>query len=878
MSRSSRIKNLFVSRSLAREIDEELESHIAEAIAHGRDPAEARRALGSMLRRREQSRDIRLMASLDSFRADVVFGWRQIRKRKVTSAAAILSLALALGAATSAFRLIDALLLRPLPVAHPGHLYVFAIQGFDPGNHFRVTETCEYPLFRQMRAGVRGDADLIAASWVERSELTYGSDQEIEKAYLQYISGWMFTDFGLVPSLGRLFTENDDLTPGTHPYAVLSYDYWTRRFGRDPSILGRTFRLDTHLYQIIGVAPRPFTGTEPGTIPDIFIPTMMHGGVQDDDWAWIRSFVQLKPGVNLASLRDRLQSVFESVQEERAKGFTGWPQKRLDNFLHQRVLIEPAASGVSQMRKDYRRALTVLAVLALLVLLITCANLANLLTAQAAVRAREMALRVSIGAGRSRLLRLMLAESALLTLLAAPAAGLFAAWAAPFVVARINPPEDAARLALSTDWRVLGFALLLAAGVTVLFGVAPALRASAIQPATALKGGDDPHGRRRLMHGLIALQTAFCCAVLFLAGLFATTLERLSHQPTGFVSDRLLAVEVVAPHPQRPVSWRQVAAHLSSLPGIADVALAAWPLLSGSMQGGFVAVQGAPASNVLSYSLRISPGWLATMKIPLLDGRDLRPGDTGPGVAIVNEAFAKAYFHGANPVGKSFDRTRRGGHFEIVGLAADARYQNLRDPVPPTLYEPMWFGAADEALSRATVLVRASMAHPLALGPLLRREVPRAWPEFRVSNIRTQQEINQAQTLRERLLALLAVFFAAVALLLAGIGLYGVLDYSVLQRRREIGIRMAIGASAGHIAYRITAEAFRMVLLGALAGLGVAMASVRYIRALLYAVRPAGVDALAPPACVILAAALLAALPAVIRAVRTDPAATLRGE
>jgi len=878
MSIWSRIVNLFRGERLSREIDEELQAHLAEAIAKGRDPAELQRAFGSALRVREQSRDLRLIPWLDSLRADAVFGWRQLRKRKVTSAAAVLSLALAMGAGTSAFRLIDALLLRPLPVAHPERLYAFAIQGFDPGGRFRVTESCEYPLFERMRAAAKGQAELIAASWVERTELTYASDQEMEHAYRQYVSGWMFDTFGMKPVLGRLFQESDDLTPGAHAYAVLSYDYWRRRFGRDPNVLGRTFRMGSHIYQIIGVAPERFSGTEPGTMTDIFIPTMMHGGVREDDWAWIRSFVALRPGIAPESVRDRLQPVFQVVQEERAKGFAGWPTSRLNNFLHQQVLVEPAASGISGMRKDYWRALMVLAALAGLVLLITCGNLANLLTAQAAARSREMALRVSIGAGRWRLVQLVLVESLLLALLAMPAAALLASWSAPLVVSRINPPDNPARLALPADWRVLGFGLALAVAVTILFGLVPALRASAVTPASTLKGGDNPHARRRWMRGLIAMQVAFCLAVLLLAGLFSATFERLSHQPLGFSADRLLAVETVAAPAQRPVYWDQLAAHMRSLPGVESVALAAWPLLSGNMQGGFVAVNGQPASNVLSYSLRVSPGWLNTMKIPLIDGRDLRPGDLGPGAAVVNEAFAQTYFHGEDPVGKLFERTRGGGRFEIVGLVRNAHYQDPREILPPTLYEPMWTGDPQEALSSATLLVRTSMANPLALATTIRREVPRAWPEFRVSNIRTQLEINRSQTVRERLLAMLALFFAGAALLLAGIGLYGVLDYSVLQRRREIGIRMAIGARPGDVAWRVVAEAVSMVLLGALAGLAIGGSSVRFIEALLYQVKLTDWDMLAIPTLTLLLATLAASLPAVLRAVRIDPAATLRSD
>ena len=877
MSLWSRIANVFRGDGLNREIDEELRAHIAEAIEHGRDPAEARKALGPALRLRDESRDIRVVQWLDAVRADAVFGWRQLMKSKVTSAAAILSLALAIGACTSAFRLIDALLLRPMPVAEPERLYAMFCRGIGPGGDLRTSDSNEYPQFRRMRAAVKDQAELIAVSWAERTDLTFASDQEIEKAYRQYVSGWLFDSFGLKPALGRLFTESDDLAPGAHPYAVLSFDYWTRRFGRDPKALGRTFRIGNVVFQIIGVAPEPFTGTEPGTITDIFIPTMMHAGVTHDDWGWIRTFVRLKPGVTREPVRDKLQAVFNAVQHERAKGFIGWPKRRLDSFLNQTVLVQPAAGGLSWMQTEYQRSLTILGVLVALVLVIACANVANLLTAQAAARAREMALRVAIGAGRRRLVQLVLVESALLALLATSLGGLFAWWSAPFVVARINPPDNPAQLILPADWRVLGFALALAVSVTFLFGLLPALRASDVMPASALKGGDDPHSRRRLMHALVAAQVAFCFLVLFVAGLFVATFDRLSNQPTGFSADRLLALETVAQPAQPTVFWDQVAEHLRMLPGVERVAMAGWPLLSGTGSNGFVAVNGAAPHEILAYFLNVSPGWLDTMKIPLLDGRDFRPGDTYPGAALVNEAFAKEYFEGQNPVGQSFQRTNVDRRLEIVGLVRDARYRNMREPITPTAYVPIRYPGEDLATD-ITFLVRTSGPNPLALASILRREIPRARSEFRVSNIRTQLEINQSNTIRERLLAMLALFFAAVALLLASIGLYGVLDYSVLQRRREIGIRMAIGAPAGDIARLVAADVLSMVLVGALTGLALGLASVRYIESLLYQVKATDLVMLALPPLAIFAAALLAALPAVIRAVRIDPVAMLRAE
>jgi hypothetical protein len=278
MSLWSRIANVFRGDLLNREIDEELESHIAEAVEEGRDPVEARRALGNAPRQREASHNVKVVAWLDSLRADVIFGLRQLKRNKVTSGAAILSLALAMGACISAFRLIDALLLRPLPVTEPGRLHVVSFNGFGLGGKPYTYDSCSYPMFRKWRATVKDGAELIAISSAEREDLTYGSDEQTEKAYLQYVSGWMFSSFGLQPAAGRLLTDSDDLEPGKQPYAVLSYDYWQRRFGGDPNVVGRTFRKGTDLYEIVGVAGKGFTGTEPGTVTDVFLPTMMQAG------------------------------------------------------------------------------------------------------------------------------------------------------------------------------------------------------------------------------------------------------------------------------------------------------------------------------------------------------------------------------------------------------------------------------------------------------------------------------------------------------------------------------------------------------------------------------------------------------------------------
>jgi predicted permease len=818
-------------------------------------------------------------------RADAVFGWRQIVKRKVSSAAAILSLALAIGSCTSAFRLIDALLLRPLPVAHADRLFDLNRHGIGSDGKPDSYDVWAHPAFDRMRAAARGQAELIAVSLAEHLDLNYSPSEEIEKAYVQYVSGWMFDSFGLRPSLGRLLSANDDVTKGAHPVAVVSYDYWTRRFGQDPAAVGRTFRMDERIYEIVGVGPESFTGTETGIVTGIFVPTMMNRAATAPDATWHRTLAILKPGIAIEPLRQKLAATSRAFEEERLKGIAGITRESIDRFLDQKLMLDPAAAGASGLQHDYRPALLSLGVLVALVLLIACANVANLMTAQAAARGREMALRVSIGAGRWRLIQLVLVESAWLAFLSAGVGALFAWWSAPFVVGMINRPDSPARLMLPADWRVLGFGVALTLVVTFLFGLVPALRASSIKPASALKGGSDlgsgPLSRRRLMNGLIAVQVAFCITVLFVAGLFAASFDRLAHSPMGFSAERVLTLDTTATPPQSQIYWEQVAERLRAVPGIENVAVARWALLGGYSSNNFISINGAPPTDVLAYFLNVSPGWLGAMKIPLIGGRDFLPTDTDPGTALVNETFVKTYFPGQNPLGQMFEKPRRHVSYRIIGVVRDAPYRKLREAALPVAYVPFRAVETTGALVNwtwATFIVRTTGANPMAMAAVLRDEVSKARGEFRVSDLRSQTDLVRAQTVRERLLAMLAMFFAGVALVLAGIGLYGVLDYSVLQRRREIGIRMAIGAQAGDVIRRVTAEVSGMVLAGAAVGLALGLGGVRYIEPLLYQVKANELNMLAIPALAVLVVALLAAVPPVIRAIRIDPVTMLRSE
>jgi len=823
---------------------------------------------------------------MDSLIQDIRYSLRQLRKHAGATIAAIITLALAAGACTSAFRLIDALFRRPLPIAEPDRLSVLQIHGISDGKP-DAWDSISYPLFRRMRNAVGQQAELLAVSYTDRTDLSFGAERESEKVHRQFVSGAMFPAFQLRPALGRLFTAADDSAPGARPYAVLSHDYWVARFGSDPHIIGRTFHLAGHTFEVIGVIEPPFTGTEPGTVTDVFLPMAIQdsGPLECDSCGWMRVLVMCKPGSSLDDIRASLQSTHTHFNQQRAESLKGiLPEQSLRDFIGERISLEPAASGVSDFQRDSRRPLLALALFAALVLLIACVNVANLMTIQAAARAREMALRLSIGASRFHLVRLTFIESCIIGALATVIGALFAQWSAPFVVSRINPPDNSARIALPADWRVFGFLLALTLIVILLFGLIPAVRASAIKPITALKGGDDPRSRHRILHGLIAVQVAFCILVMFVASLFIGTFERLTHEKIGFTPEGVLTLDATAKPPQSPLVWSEVADLLRNTPGVRSVALASWPLLSGTDSNRMVFVNGGPMSPDPVHFLNISSGWIDTMNVRVLAGRDFLATDKYPGTALVNEAFAKKYFPGENPVGKTFETSDDGGkhdRFEIVGLLGNTRYQNMREATFPVAYVP--FQAVKpsggwDPVDYGTFVVRTVGENSLALAPTLRQEILNQRPEFHLNRIRSQTEINHAQTVRERLLAMLALFFAVVALLLAGVGLYGVLRYSVIQRQREIAIRIAVGAQVPDIIRSVTADAFRMMLLGVVAGLSLGAFAVRSIESLLYEVKGTDALMLAIPSLTLFVAAALASTPALIQALRIDPAQMLRAE
>lgn len=892
MSWFSRLLNLFRRDHLDHDLEEELQFHLEakgeQLTAGGMTRSEAmeaaRRRLGNTVLLRESSRDIKLIPGLESIVQDVAFGLRLCRKNLVLSGAAVVSLSLAIGTCAAAFSLIDALILRPLPVSDPERLVLLT---YRPPGEIRESLSFNYPLFERLRDASRSQVQLFGMSDQSRRDAVFDdTDGQLEKVYGQWISGDAFGVLGVKPALGRLFTLADDQKPGRHPVAVLSYDFWSRRFAKNPAVLGRWLTIRDKQLQIIGVAEKGFTGVEPGIMTDVWAPNMMWDdrAISDAGTRWFRVWGRLQPGWTAEQARPVLQTVFTNFRREQAGMFpVDAPKDRIESFVNTLVYLRSAANGASGLREYFARALWVLAAIAFLVLLIACANVASLLVARAAARDREMALRISIGAGRGRLIQQVLIESAILSISSCALGALIAVIAAPQVVSMLSTSRSVIRLDLHPDWRLIGFLTGAGSLVTLLFGLAPAFRASSVSPNNALKSGSGKQTARvGLFRPLIAAQTAFSFIVLFIAGMCLASFWKLVQTDVGFDRNNLAIVTVQAPAlrdggAKALAVWHQLSQRLAQAPGIQSVSLSAYGLFRGSGRNKSLRIPGRPVDSYDPWYLAVSPGFLGTMDISLTEGRDLEWRDVqreSPSAVIVNQSFAKRYFPGESPVGKRFFRADGPTLVaqDIIGVAEDAKYTSLREEAPPTVYDSL--RSQDGS---AAVQVRTKLA-PAELATLLRDQLPRIHPALRMTDITPQSTLIDNTLVRDRALALLAVFFSAVAIVLVGVGLYGVLSYSVVQRTRDIGIRLALGALPLRVVGLIVSEAVVVTVIGLLLGaVGGAVAS-QFIKALLFEVKPDDFWSItAPLACLIGASALAVLVPA-LRAARVDPVTALRYE
>jgi len=746
------------SRSDA-DLEEELRLHLEFS-------NERRTGVSAVTQAMDKLRDQRGLPWLDALRADVVFGWRQIVRHRIASVAAVLSLGLAMGAALAAFRLVDAVLMRPLPVADPSRLFVVTRTSLSVDQTFEDRDDFDFPTYRRYVERAREHADVMLLGMAVRRNVVVDGGQP-ERAVQQFVSGNVFSGLGLQPELGRLLDESDDDVPDRHAVVVLSHDFWRRRFGSDPTVVGRTIRLGSRPYAIVGVVKRGFTGTEPGIVTDFFVPSMMNAeALTANGWSWFRIWLRPKSGVAPGQAQAALQAGFDVDQRERARAFApDTPKARIDAFFKEQLQLRTAASGASGTQKTFRQPLWILAALAALLVLMACANVANLLLARAAMRKVEMTLRLSIGAARGRIVQLLLVESCLLALIAAAVGVIFASWAAPFVVSMLAPPEQPVRVILDVDWRTLLTATTLTMAVTMLFGLAPAVRGAAAPLIDALKEVRGQRAHRRLTDALIAAQTTVCVFLLFGAGLFLGTFDRLQQRPLGFDPRDLVQIVVDGRRALSGAEWEQLTKDLEQVPRVTSASVAGWSPLSGNRWRSSVTVAGGPIQQNAPNWVAIAPGYLATMKMRLVEGRDFRSGDVpphgdkttppAPGVGIVNQAFARAYFAGNSPVGQRVTVDSSTAALEIVGMVADAVYFNVREENQPAVYIPF------ESRPGGTLVVRTESSGP-DVRQTLRQEVARLAPGMEIRDVAPFEAMVTQQMIRERLLAALSAFFATL--------------------------------------------------------------------------------------------------------------------
>lgn len=900
MSWFSRIANAFRPSAVDRGLDEEMafhiESRIADLVAGGmtRDRAEtmARRQFGNRLRLREQSRDVKVLPWLDSLVRDVRLGARMLRKNGLVTAAAILSLSLALGACVAAFSLVDALILRPLPVRDPQHLIQLSIPSNPNGAD---SDTFSNPLFLRLREAGRGRVDLFAISYPERPRVTFAEPgAEREPVRLEFVSGDAFDRLGVAPAAGRLLAAQDDVRAGAHPVAVVSHAFWMQRFGGDPAIVGRWFTLhrrddsspigglpDVPL-QIVGVAEPRFRGIEPGRPTDVWLPWAMGDpyAFGNADHHSLRVFGRLRDDVPLEQAHAVLQAAFTNFRREYAARHMdpSRPPDRVARFINTPLNARPAATGPSRLRRQFERPLWILAGIAALVLLIAGSNVANLLVARTAAREREMSLRLSLGAGRGRLIQQVLAESALLAAAACVAGALFASFVAPAVVGLLGSPEDPVSLELIVDWRPVAFIGALTLLITTAFGLAPALRASNAAPMTGLKSaGGRGSARLGAVRPFVVLQVAFSLVVLFVGGLLVLSFARVTSVNPGFATSGVLLLSWEptgrVARAQRRATLVQVLDRLRDVPGVEAVSAASGMLGRGWRHN--IRLPGTTDEWVEAGMKPVTPGFFETMQIPLRAGRTFVGADMEAERAttiIVDEAFAARYFGREPAVGRRVDGRfdTEGTMPEIVGVVANARY-DVRQPAAPTIYFPM------PTNETGTLHVRAA-GDLTAIVARLRDEVRAATPLFRVTTVTSQSAAIARTLLRERLLALLSGFFAIVGVVLTAVGLYGMLTYAVVQRTREIGIRVALGARVFGAVRTVLRDAAGSMLIGTACGLAGGLYASRFVETLLFEVTPRDAWSVALPLGTLLVTALIAAALPAWRAARVDPVIALRHE
>jgi len=817
---------------------------------------------------------------------DLRDAWRALRRTPLVTAVAILSLALGIGANTAMFSIVDALILRSLPVPHAARLALITQNG--------VQSSLTNPIWEEIRE--RPTLFDGAFAWGgTRFNLASGGEAEYINGI--FASGAMFDVLGVSAIVGRTFTTADDRR-GEGLVAVISHAYWQRRYGGARDVIGQAITLNQVPFTIIGITPKSFLGPEVGSGFDVAVPlgseAAVYGAESSLDrrsYWWLNLMARLRPGQSLAEANAALRTVQPQMREATMPPHYR-PESR-DQYLKEPFTLVAATRGTSELRDEYSRPLlTIMAVVAL-VLLIACGNIANLLLARAASRRHELSVRQALGASRWHLARQLLAESAVLSSFGAVLGCLVAVVGSRLLVRQLSTGSTQVALDLSVDWRLFAFTALVAIATALLFGTLPALRASRARPMEAMREqgrGNTADGRVGLGGGLVIAQVALSLMLVVGAGMFVRTFATLSRLQLGFDHDRLLLVNIGAQRSAvdssgRLALYERVRQAALAIPGVTQAALSTVTPVSGSTWNTSVTIDGAPpppsGEHLISNVNFLSAGWFATYGTPLLAGRDFDDRDRrgAPQTVIVNETFVRRFLGGASPLGRTVREPGEAGQpdqvYEIVGLAADAVYGSLRDSVPPTMYQSL--PQQRRVMSFVGLAVRASAGEPGLLARSVVDAVTRVDPGL-VLTVRTMatQVANSLQ--QERLVALLSGFFGALALLLAGLGLYGVTAYSVTRRRAELGIRMALGSAPAGVLRLVMARVGVLVASGILVGGLGTWYTARFVDALLFGMGPGDPTSLVAGAAVLGGVGLLAGWVPARRAARIDPAVVLREE
>jgi putative ABC transport system permease protein len=885
-------------RERARELDVHLQIEIADNVARGMTPAEARaaahRALGNTTLVREEIYRMNSLRRLETLWQDLAYATRLLRRSPTFTIVAVCSLALGIGANTAIFQLLDTVRLRPLPVDRPSGLVEVKIVNAThgrTGNFSSRHATLTDPIWQRIRDEQRVLSNVFAWS-AERVDLADSGESRPAEGLL--VSGLFFSTLGVRPVAGRLLDARDDERGCGSPAVVISEGFWQREFGGDRAAVGRTLRLNGRPFAIVGVSPAAFFGVEVGHPFDVAAPLcaepLLNGADSQTDRAdgwWLGVMGRLEPGMSIERASSQLAAISPAIFHETVSSH--YAVTDAENYQKFQLGALPAETGVTELRDQYEQPLWVLLAIAGLVLLIACGNLANLLLARASVRAREMAVRLAIGASRSRLVRQLMVESLLLATVGAGLGAWIARQLSRALVSFLSTPQNPLAFNLAVDGRVFAFTVGAGALTCLIFGLAPAIRATQTAPTAALRAvgrsltdsRDRFVFRRALVIGQMALSVMLCVAAL----LFVRTFWNLAFQNPGFRTAGVRIVHVdysqaAVPVDQQEAFQQTIASRLRAIPGAGHAASMSVVPLDDDGANDTLVIDGVPRKPFPNLN-QVGQEFFSLMQIPMVAGRLFSDRDTraAPLVAIVNRAFGRAFFGGGNVLGRTFEFTRAPNEphpaYTIVGVVADTKYSDLRDPLGPIIYFPDRQDAHPG--TDVSIAIHTDQSAPDASGmtAAIVAAVRQVSPVARV-DIRSLDAIARGSIAREQLMATLSGFFAVLAGLLAAVGLYGVLSYGVSRRQGEIGIRMALGASPWNVLRLVLGEASVLVGIGLAMGLGLAAATGRYAASLLFNLKPHDVPTMIVAAGTLsVIAAIASAIPAA-RAARLAPTAALR--